>query len=188
MKVGAAFNAARHCPCLTSKEDQITVMLPIRRSPRWKDYDYSQEGAYFVTICTHQREWLFGEVANGEMHLSPSGEIAQQTWTELASHYPTVELDESVVMPNHVHGILVIKRAGFNPAPTHGLSEIVRGYKSLVTRQINAHYQVPGSVVWQRSYYDHIIRNEASLNAIRQYVLTNPERWEQDQLYREQKM
>jgi putative transposase len=95
------------------------MRLPVRRSPRLRDYDYAQEGAYFVTICTQRREWFLGEVVNMEMRLSPSGEIAQQTWLELPNHYPNIELDEFVVMPNHVHGIVVITRAGLNPAPTY---------------------------------------------------------------------
>jgi putative transposase len=162
----------------------MTPNFPTRCSPRLKDYDYAQEGAYFVTICTYLREWRFGDIVESKLQLNGCGQIAAQQWVELSTHYPTIELDAFIVMPNHVHGIVVIqKRADFKSAPTP-LSEIIRGYKGLVTRRINECRRTPGEIVWQRSYHDHIIRSESALNYIRHYVATNPERWQYDQLFR----
>jgi len=109
-----------------------------RRSIRLKGYDYSQEGAYFVTICTHNRECILGEVANGEVLLNEFGKIVESAWFDLPKHYRNVELDAFVVMPNHVHGIIFIVGAdhvgaGLKPAPTGGyaLSEVVRGFNDV---------------------------------------------------------
>jgi REP element-mobilizing transposase RayT len=163
-----------------------------RRSIRLKGYDYTQAGAYFVTIVTQDRECLFGEVVEGEMRVNPFGEIVAWAWNDLPNHNPHVELDAFVVMPNHVHGIVLIVDdlvgAGSEPAPTmamvttrrHGLPEIVRQFKTFSARRINALRGTPGATVWQRNYYEHIIRNEASLNRIREYILTNPLRWHLD--------
>ncbi len=172
--------------------------LPQRRSPRLKDYDYTQSGAYFVTLCTHQRHHHFGHITHdGMMVLSSEGQIAYDYWLTIPDHFPTVELDAFVVMPNHVHGILVLADrhggvGGHSSAvslreafarPVHGsLSTIMRSYKSIVTRTIHA-TTGGNDIIWQGRFHDHIIRNEVDLNAIRQYILTNPARWPQDQLY-----
>jgi putative transposase len=271
-----------------------------RRSIRLKGYDYTQPGAYFITICTHGRECLFGEIIDGEMHLNEAGQIVVQTWQDLPNHVPNVQLDAFVVMPNHVHGIIIITDhaegigaglkparttmgpdsaadsgstagpgsvgagsvgagsvgagsvgagsepapttttapgsaagfgpttgsgpvgagptmgsgptaapgsttgsdpvgAGSEPAPTepaptepaptepaptrssYGLPEIVRQFKTFSARRINELRGTPGTPVWQRNYYEHIIRNESSLNRIRQYIAENPARWDADQ-------
>ncbi|MGQ9925797.1 MAG: transposase [Chloroflexaceae bacterium] len=171
-----------------------------RCSIRLKGYDYTQAGAYFVTICTQDRACLFGEVVDGEMRLNDAGQIVQTAWDELPNHYPNVELDEFVVMPNHVHRIIVIVGAGavgagavgasavgagLKPAPTipvkrHGLAEIVRALKTFSARRINETRRTPGVPVWQRNYYEHIIRDDDSLDRIRQYILDNPLRWLED--------
>ena len=170
-----------------------------RRSIRLKGYDYTQTGAYFVTICAYQWECLFGDVRDGEMVLSEYGRIVQETWDDLPNHYPHVELDAWVVMPNHVHGIIVLAPdvdvvgagpvgAGLRPAPTagkpsprrHDLPEIVRALKSFSARRINQLRHSPGVPVWQRNYYEHVIRTERALQAIRQYILDNPIRWHLD--------
>ncbi len=174
-----------------------------RRSIRLKGYDYSQAGAYCVTIVTRDRACLFGQVVDGEMRLNELGGIAAWTWCDLPNHVPNVELDAFVVMPNHVHGIIAItdapKRmnavemspgsvvvmvgAGSEPAPTgtitkrYALPEIVRQFKTFSARRINERRGTPGLPVWQRNYYEHIIRNEESLNRIRQYIADNPLRW-----------
>jgi putative transposase len=168
---------------------------PARKSPRLRDYDYGQEGAYFVTICTHNREAIFGDVVNGEMQLSSCGAIIQKCWDDLPKHYVNIELDMFVVMPNHVHGIGVIVGEiglvgeGLKPSPTafannkHGLTEIVRGFKTFSARRINKLRDTPGARVWQRSFHDHIIRSERELNTLRQYIEYNPARWEADRYY-----
>ena len=156
-----------------------------RRSIRLKGYDYAQAGAYFVTVCTQDRVCLFGNVVDGKMRLNAVGQMVQAAWGDLPNHYPHVELDEFVIMPNHVHGIIFIVGAGFKPAPTipikcHGLAEIVRAFKTFSARRINQHLGMSGVPVWQRNYYEHIIRDESSLNRIRQYILDNPLRWTLD--------
>ena len=127
----------------------------------------------------------------GEMRLNEFGEMVKRSWDDLVSHYHRVTLDAFVVMPNHVHGIIVLDQedvgAGFNPAPTdhgftkrHGLGEIVRGFKTFSARRINQTRATPGTAVWQRNYYEHVIRNEPALNRIRQYIVDNPAKWDTD--------
>ena len=166
-----------------------------RHSIRLKEYDYTQNGAYFVTIVTYQREPLFGEIVDGVMQLNEWGEIARREWFKTAELRPFVELyeDEFVVMPNHAHGILWMNDdvgAERRSAPTDmphvtagSLGAIVRAYKSAVTYAINAARQTRGMVVWQRNYYEHIIRNDADLNRIRNYIVNNPLKWADDDLY-----
>jgi putative transposase len=270
-----------------------------RRSIRLKGFDYSSPGAYFITICTRHRECLFGEIANGEMTLNRFGKMVATHWANLAKHHPHVQLDEFTIVPNHVHGIIVLihiesvdplvgagfndptlaktdqwttkpalhhpsrshsssltqngnrasnsggdradfgdrvldgsekllakpaptvplqldagvddrmrnmgdrashigcDRAGFGdrvldgseqllakPAPTvHGISEIIRGFKTFSARRINQIRQTPGLPVWQRNYYEHIIRDESAFENIRQYIRNNPKSWTQDQLH-----
>ncbi|BCX13327.1 MAG: hypothetical protein KatS3mg067_2265 [Thermosynechococcus sp.] len=167
---------------------------PNRRSIRLKGYDYSQAGAYFITICTKDRACLFGEVVDGEMRLNDFGQVVHGVWNNLPNHYAGVEMDAFVVMPNHVHGIVVIVGAGLKPAPTttaapttttaptqHGLPEIIRGFKTFSARRINELRSTPGVPVWQRNYYEHIIRNEESLHRIREYIANNPLKWQLDQ-------
>ena len=162
-----------------------------RKSIRLKEWDYTEPGAYFVTICTHRREHLFGRVVDGVMELNELGEIVRACWDELPTHFPRVELDAFVVMPNHVHGIIVIMADDIvgathasplhprGPAP-HSLGAIVGSFKSAVTRRINILRGTPGARVWQRNYWEHIIRNERVLNAIRRYIVYNPDRWTWD--------
>jgi putative transposase len=140
-----------------------------RRPLRLPGYDYAQPGAYFVTICTHGHIALFGTIADGTMRLNGRGRIVHDTWLHMRDHYP-IDLDAFVVMPNHIHGIVVIG-AGLKPAPT--LSEIVRGFKTFSARQI-------GQPIWQRNFYEHIVRNEAALERIRQYITDNPAQWPSD--------
>ncbi|RME13326.1 MAG: transposase [Ardenticatenia bacterium] len=175
-----------------------------RRSIRLKGYDYTQPGAYFVTICTHERAHLFGRVVDGEMVLNAWGEIVRDEWFRTADIRANVELyaDEFVVMPNHVHGIIWIVEtdetdvgATRQVAPTNrrvaptdrprgpvsgSLGAIIGQYKSAVTRRINIQRNTPGGRVWQRNYYEHIIRTERALHAIRRYIADNPRRWHLD--------
>jgi putative transposase len=173
-----------------------------RRSIRLKGYDYSQPGAYYITICTYQRQCLFGKVEHQEMVLNESGRIVWQCWQDLPNHYAHVCLDEFTIMPNHLHGILILMEidppigdpttemvgAGFKPAPTqncrrHALPEIIRGFKTFSSRRVNDALTSPGAPLWQRNYYEHIIRNETELDAIRQYICQNPLNWEKDEEY-----
>ena len=156
-----------------------------RRSIRLRDYDYAQAGAYFVTICTYRRVCLFGDMVNSCMQLNDYGQIVTAHWDDLVNHYPHVELDVFVVMPNHVHGIIALTDnvgAGLKPAPTkhHGLPEIVRGFKTFSSRRINHLRKTPGQPVCQRNYYEPIIRSEDELDRIRQYILDNPAKWPED--------
>ncbi len=151
-----------------------------RRSVRLKSYDYSQAGLYFVTICVKQRVAVFGTVVDGNVHLSEKGEIAQQLWNGLPERFPRLEIDEFVIMPDHVHGILVIPFDINTPEiamPT--LGQIVRTYKAVSNRSIRLS-GMP-EFEWQRSYNEHIIRlrNKNELDRIRQYIINNPVRWQQ---------
>jgi REP element-mobilizing transposase RayT len=158
-----------------------------RKSIRVPGYDYSQSGAYFVTIVTYQRECLFGEVVDGEMFLNKNGQIVEYAWNDLPNHYPHVDLGTYIIMPNHFHGIIFLLDtvgAGLRPAPTsqqkrHGLPEIVRALKSFSARRINEHLNSPGVPVWQRNFYDHIIRDD-DLNRIHLYIQDNPLNWATD--------
>ncbi len=160
-----------------------------RRSIRLSGYNYSSAGAYFVTLCTHGRRCLLSEIVKGEMKLNDAGLTVLEVWGQLPDHYPHVLLDWFVIMPNHVHGIIVLnddygKRAGLNPAPTgnkvHGLPEIVRAFKTFSSRRINRLQGTRGEPVWQRNYYEHVIRSDKGLNAVRQYIEANPSQWEND--------
>jgi len=189
-----------------------------RRSIRLKEYDYSQPGAYFITICTHQRDHLFGEIVDGVMQLNEFGQIAQEEWMKTALIRGEIELGEFVIMPNHFHGIIWIvdgrgtaRRRGAaccrgtaRRAPTGGLGEtsadftptheqfgkpvvgsiptIVRAFKSAVSRRINLARCTPGKPVWQRNYWEHIIRDEKDLTNAQAYILNNPAQWENDEL------
>ncbi len=167
-----------------------------RRSIRLRGYDYTRPGAYFVTICTQHRVCLFGDVVDGEMQLNALGEIVWAEWFRSADIRAEIELhpNEFVVMPNHIHGIVWIVdnvgatgRANVGPhgcAPLHrpprSLASFIAGFKSAVTKRINKMRGTPGMPVWQRNYYEHIIRNENALNRIREYIAMNPSRWMTD--------
>ena len=156
------------------------------RCPRLRGYDYAQPGAYFITVCTYQRECLLANVVDGAMILNLPGRLVHEAWLGLPDHYPHVGLDVFVIMPNHLHGIIVFSgdgvEAGLKPASTvrHALPEVVRGFKTFSSRRINAWRQTPGTPVWQRNYYEHVIRNERELDKIREYIATNPLRWALD--------
>ncbi len=155
------------------------MSLPQRKSPRLPGYDYAAAGMYFVTICTHQRQHLFGAVHDGEMVLSAAGEIAHRELFRIPDYWRgRVTVDCGVVMPNHVHVILAIATPD---AVT--LGKIVNGYKGGTTRHIRQANENAEQIVWQSRYHDHIIRDEAGLNQIRQYVTQNPALWQQDTFY-----
>ena len=162
-------------------------------STRLKGWDYRNPGYYFVTICTKNREPYFGCVVHGVMALSPVGEIAVQCWREIPHHHAGIELDEFVIMPNHMHGIVIIcnsvetlhatslrretSMSKISPK-ARSLGVIIRSYKSAVTRLAGlAGFK---KFAWQARYYDHIVRDKNSLCNIRQYIIDNPARWELD--------
>ena len=160
-----------------------------RRSIRLRGYDYSQAGAYFVTICEVNRECIFGDVENSEMHANQFGEIVLKWWNELPNYYPPVELNEFVVMPNHMHGIIVIRDVGAgssrpipgrqDAAPTEKrtLGQLVGYFKFQITKEINQIHDAGYAKVLQRDYYEHIIRNEREWDAIAEYIRNNPANW-----------
>jgi putative transposase len=177
----------------------MTTTRHHRRSIRLRDYDYSQIGAYFVTICAHNGECLFGDIVSGEMLTNAAGQVVQATWEMLPSHYSGVTSDAFV--KNHIHGIIVIdwvpnysgvgaqfiappSRTGasggaMNRAPTPDraptLGDIIRGFKARTTHCLHRNLGVVR--VWQRNYYEHVIRDHASLSRIREYITNNPLRW-----------
>jgi REP element-mobilizing transposase RayT len=207
-----------------------------RRSIRLKGYDYRQAGAYFVTICTQDRAFLFGQVVHDEMRLNDAGKMVYDVWNDLPAFYPGVQTDAFIVMPNHIHGIIILVGAdprvcpnadprvcpaqpsvgvgpraypGSDPraypdsgpracpgqpqelgqpqgvAPTLGLPDVVHRFKTMTTKRYADGVKRLGwepfrGRLWQRNYYEHIIRNEESLNRIREYILTNPMRWALD--------
>src|SRR3990172_7949079 len=169
---------------------------PRRRPLRLPGFDYSGEGAYFVTICTRNRECLFGAVVDGEMRLNNVGRVVQTVWGGLSDRFPTIELDAFGVMLNHVHGILVVGAALAPPkrhkvgaalalpvggaassAPTRfastTLGTVVRAFKSISAIGVNRLLSRSGQSLWQRSYFEHVIRDEESLNRLREYMVTN---------------
>ncbi len=207
-----------------------------RRSIRLKGYDYTQQGAYFVTLVTQGRECLFGEIVNGEMRLNEFGAFVAACWKELPQHFRNADLDEFVMMPNHLQGIVVLMwdaygdgrgrgealtdtsayrvtsanvnaspqqsdpfashetsananasplRASTAPERPHGtkprsLNAIVQNFKSVTSRKINQRRDTQGTIIWQRDYFERVIRNENELNKIREYILNNPAAWESD--------
>jgi len=169
--------------------------LPNRRSIRLPEYDYSQDEAYSVTICICSRQYLFGEIVNGRMDLNEVGLIADNCWRKLANELTYVHLQKHVVMPNHLHGIIVIDNDGqvagtASRAPTRteafgkptrgSLPTIIRSYKSGVTRRINQTYPDLYSRICQGGYYERVVRNEEELRAVIDYIITNPENWDKD--------
>jgi REP element-mobilizing transposase RayT len=157
-----------------------------RKSIRLSGYDYSQPGAYFVTICTQNRECLFGEIENGKMQIGEYGKIIKFTWNDLPNHVGNIVLDEFIVMPNHFHGIIILVGAGSEPAPTdsikhHALPEIIRQLKTFSARRINQNRKTPGISIWQRNFYDHIGHDKKELYRIRQYIRDNPVNWDSDE-------
>lgn len=164
-----------------------------RRSIRLQGYDYGQARMYFITVCVEGRECLFGEVVQGKMIVNQVGRIVEEEWLKTLALRPYVVLDEFVVMPNHFHAILLIVTAGRGTAgraptterfgkPVSGsLPTIVRSFKSAAAKHINELRSTPGVSLWQRNYHEHVIRNEDELHRIREYIQTNPLRWELDQ-------
>jgi len=191
-----------------------------RRSIRLKGYDYSSEGAYFITLCTHHRECLFGEIKDGKMMLNEYGKMVEQIWLKIPERYNDIILDEFVIMPNHFHGIIIINNNNDFVGAIHELPlrdklpvqnempqresnelplqqnnddmihrrkmllpKIIGYFKMNSAKQINQLRGTPGFPVWQRNYYERIVRDYKELCAIRQYIFDNPMNWENDENY-----
>ncbi len=169
-----------------------------RRSIRLKGYDYSEEGWYFITICTHNRMCLFGKIENGEMVLNEHGRMAQECLMAIPNHYFHAKLDQFVIMPNHIHFVIEIviganvmaknySTLSQSPAP-HGTSKtigsIVRGCKIGITKLFRENTDI--HMVWQRNYHEHIIRDEKSYDQISEYIQTNPLKWQDDKYFEHQ--
>jgi REP element-mobilizing transposase RayT len=186
-----------------------------RRSIRLKNYDYASPGAYFVTIVTHGRQCLFGQIVDGKMQLNECGEIVRDEWLKTEIIRPRVQLDLFVIMPNHIHGIIILNDDGYcmgtlqrahtitqtqraptitqtQRAPTFeqfgkptsdSIPTMIRLFKSATTKRINEYRNTPAVPVWQRNYYEHIIRNETEWKRIRQYIINNPIHWKNDKNY-----
>ncbi|WP_419548119.1 transposase [Microcystis sp.] len=183
-----------------------------RRSIRLRNYDYSQPGAYFVTICTYQKQSWFGEIKNGQIYLNQLGKIVADEWLKTCKIRPNFKLDEWVIMPNHFHGIVIINDysgddqslgagnrpldlgAGNRPldlgardAPLqqkpNSLSSCIAGFKSAVTKRINLLRQNTDTPIWQRNYYESILRDEKYLAVVREYIINNPKNWPNDRDY-----
>ena len=170
-------------------------------SARLQNWDYGWNAAYFVTICTENREWYFGDIVDGEIQLSKIGIIANKCWHEIPKHFPFVKLGAFVTMPNHMHGIVIIDklddgRSGiaetqnfaslqgnknkFGPQ-SQNLGSIIRGFKIGVTKQAR---QINPDFAWQSRFHDHIIRNDKSFHNISEYIINNPSKWQEDKFYK----
>ena len=162
-----------------------------RQSIRLPGYDYTTAGFYFVRMCTAQRESLFGQIVDGQVELNEYGQTIADCWQWLPEQYSYVELDEWILMPNHLHGIMVIaeaRRGGSRTAPTNGtrrkpLGRLIGAFKTVSTKAVNQMRGTPGTKVWQRNHYEHVVRSDESLHSIRLYIINNPSNWESDELY-----
>ena len=183
-----------------------------RRSIRLRNYDYSQPGAYFVTICTYQKQSWFGEIKNRQIYLNQLGKIVADEWLKTCKIRPNFKLDEWVIMPNHFHGIVIIndysgddQSLGARDAPLdlgardapldlgardaplqqkpNSLSSCIAGFKSAVTKRINLLRQNTDTPIWQRNYYESILRDEKYLAVVREYIINNPKNWTNDRDY-----
>lgn len=159
--------------------------LPQRKSLRLHGYDYSRPGFYFVTICTRYHTHWLGDIANNQIVLNAAGTILQSVWNTLPGRFPGLKLDQFVVMPNHVHGIIILTEHIRYSKPENlfkpTLSDIICDYKSAATYLIRRAGEMP-EFAWQISFYDVIIRNKQMLQDIRLYIRSNPERWLADKL------
>ncbi len=173
-----------------------------RRSIRLKGYDYSQPGLYFVTICTQDRLPLFGKIKNRQMVLNDAGIMVKNWWNELSNKYPNIELHRHITMPNHFHGIIQIVGADLCVCPDderdgpilqgeHAgspLQAMVQWFKTMTTNQYICNVKRFGwgpfkGKLWQRNYYEHIIRDEKSYNLLSEYIVNNPRNWKADTYY-----
>jgi len=183
-----------------------------RRSIRLEGYDYSQSGYYFITICTHGKESLFGTIEKDAMDLNDAGKMIQRWWNELINKFANIKIDEYVMMPNHFHGVIyIVESAGTgqcdmsvgadlrvcpigkgehtgSPLRPDSINTMIQWFKTMTTneyiRNVKQNRWKPfDGKLWQRNYYEHIIRDETSLGQIREYIVNNPRQWQQDELF-----
>jgi putative transposase len=159
-----------------------------RRSIRVKGFDYTTPGAYFVTVCVQNRACILGEVVDGAVQLSTPGLVAESWWCSVSNTFPSVEIDAYVIMPNHLHGILRFGSVDDADAPPVTLGRVMQWFKSKTTLDYGIGVEQYGwppypSRLWQRNYYEHIVRDEAELTRIRAYIDGNPGRWTEDAEY-----
>ena len=168
--------------------------FPQHHPPRLPEFDYSQPGSYFVTIVTQGRKQLFGQIIDGEMVLNEVGRMVTDILVAIPEHFPNVELNAFVVMPNHIHGIISIKVVARHAVPpqknsierfgkpvTGSLPTIIRSFKSATTRMFHENSGLSADRLWQKNYYEHVIWNERGYQAIYEYILANPMNWEKDE-------
>ena len=179
-----------------------------RKSIRLSEYDYSFPNWYYITICTHERRSLFGKIKNGKIILNEFGNVVEEEWIQTKEIRKNVDLDYYVIMPNHLHGIIIIEQSIENgrgelnsptkdnsgriqyaptndkfKSPIQTLGAIVRGFKSSVTKRLREISNNSELKIWQRNYYEHIISNENDLQNIRKYITLNPLKWEIDEYF-----
>jgi REP element-mobilizing transposase RayT len=167
-----------------------TPSYPPRRNLRVPEFDYSQPGAYFVTIVTHDRITFFGQIVDGEMVLNEVGKMVERVWIAIPEHFPNVELGEFVIMPNHIHGIISISVEATHASPLPRVSKgpmpgsigaIIGSFKSAATKRFHEIPHNPETQLWQRNYYERFIRNERDYKAIFEYINSNPMNWDKDE-------
>lgn len=175
----------------------MLTMLPKRKQIRLKGYDYSQNGYYFVTICTQDKGNVLGGIQEDNMKLSQIGSMVEEWWLELANKYPNIKLYEYILMPNHIHGIIEIETvgAGFprpkielgreNRAPT--LGNMIAYFKYQSTKDCRSLGYMKFDKLWQRNYFERVVRSEQELSNIREYIVENPKNWKKDKLFFQKK-
>ena len=164
-----------------------------RKQIRLKEYDYSKAGGYFITICTASHEDVLGKISDQGIELNETGEIAEQWWLKLENRFPNITLDYHVTMPNHIHGIIIMSEESVVgaihelPLPRDRMDrrrmlipKVIGYFKMNSAKHINRLRESPGFPLWQRNYYEHVIRNEEELSRIREYILNNPLKWDLD--------
>lgn len=159
-----------------------------RQSYRFNQYDYSQQGLYFITICTNDRVCIFGSINNDEMYLSDIGKIVKDCWLKIETFHPYVVLHDFVIMPNHIHGVIqivqetvTIKKEGFE-STSKTIGSIIRGFKSGVSCTVIKSVGIKN--IWQRNYYDRIIRDYNEYQNVTNYIINNPRMWSKDSFYK----
>ena len=160
--------------------------LPKRKENRLKGYDYRTSGMYFVTVCTEGKQATLGNIVGDGFpvpKLSAAGRLTEQAIGGITQRFPTVQVDNYVIMPNHLHMILLFKDADGTGDPSPTLGGVMGWFKYQVTKAVNQNRNTPGEKLFQRSYYDHVIRNEADYLRIWQYIVENPRKWQDDEYY-----
>jgi REP element-mobilizing transposase RayT len=171
--------------------DEDKPRLPARRSIRLKDFDYGSSAGYVVTICSHRRKQIFGVIRDDQVELSPLGRVLEEEWLRSAEIRTSILLNQFIVMPNHFHGIVIVtadtdrgRGAVGESGPSRTLAALVRGFKSACAARVKKEPLGVELPVWQRGYYDRVIRDDAELDKFARYIVSNPEQWELDRHYR----